>query len=883
MRLATVDGRAFLAPEVVQTSAMDCGPAALKCMLEGYGIRASYGRLREACQTSIDGTSIDSVEEVANQLGLRADQALLPDDHLWAEALPALPAIVVVRQNDGSTHFVVVWRRWKRWLQIMDPAIGRRWVSIRRFREDLHQHEQSVAAQDWREWANSDQYVSNLKERICAVGGSTDQAEDLLAEVASDPHWFPVSALEATTRLVSSIISGGGLVRGEASADLLMSLYRRTRAAPDDIYALVPRTYWSVAPDVAASRPGAVMLKARGMVLIHAAEVTAPAKDLSPELAAALDEPSTNSLRTLWAMLRSDGLLGIVALLAAMALGSAVVMLEALLFRGLFDVATLLSLPVQRVTALTALVLLLGFLLAMEFPILNETLRQGRKLEMRFRMALFAKLPRLNDRYFSSRPISDMADRGHSIQQLRNVPMLGFRAVQTMFEVALTVGGVLLIAPEGWAIALLLLLAAAGLPLLSQAFINERDLRVRNQAASLYGFYLDALSGLVPIRAHRAQDAIRRQHEALLTDWARSWRGTLRWMLLSASAQALLTTLIAGWLLWTHFATRGTIGGADLLLVFWVLRLPGLGGTVAGLAQQYPAQRNSLLRLLEPLSAPDDLQDLTAAPAAAGPVAICLKDLHVVAGGHALLSDIDIAIRAGEHVAVVGLSGAGKSTLLGTLLGWHKPSAGTIEIDGQRLDPVALRSVTAWVDPAVQLWNRSLLENLHYATAEPDRGDLAAVLDAAELRAIVEKLPEGLRTRLGEGGCLLSGGEGQRVRLARALFQPNPRLVLLDEPFRGLDRGRRRALLGEALVWWRGSTLLCVTHDIAETRSFDRVLVIEDGRLIEDGDPAVLAGQDTRYRALIEAEVAVRHGLRSGNQWRALTIERGRDATEAAA
>src|SRR5919204_4333868 len=90
--------RRFLAPEVVQTSNMDCGPATLKCLLEGFGISASYGRLREACQTDVDGTSIDTMEEVAVQLGLEAEQVMLPVDHVLLPEAQALPALVVIRQ-----------------------------------------------------------------------------------------------------------------------------------------------------------------------------------------------------------------------------------------------------------------------------------------------------------------------------------------------------------------------------------------------------------------------------------------------------------------------------------------------------------------------------------------------------------------------------------------------------------------------------------------------------------------------------------------------------------------------------------------------------------------------------------------------------------------
>src|SRR5215813_9034511 len=121
---ATRRGRRLFAAEVVQTSAMDCGPAALKCLLEGFGIHVSYGRLREACQTDVDGTSIDTLEEAAVQLGLEAEQIIVPVDHLLLPEAAALPAIVVVR---------LARRRHGRVVQVMDPATGRHWPTCRSF------------------------------------------------------------------------------------------------------------------------------------------------------------------------------------------------------------------------------------------------------------------------------------------------------------------------------------------------------------------------------------------------------------------------------------------------------------------------------------------------------------------------------------------------------------------------------------------------------------------------------------------------------------------------------------------------------------------------------------------------------------------------------
>jgi ATP-binding cassette subfamily B protein len=231
-------------------------------------------------------------------------------------------------------------------------------------------------------------------------------------------------------------------------------------------------------------------------------------------------------------------------------------------------------------------------------------------------------------------------------------------------------------------------------------------------------------------------------------------------------------------------------------------------------------------------------------------------------------------------VAIVGASGAGKSSFVGLLLGWHRPAAGRVlvddgPLDGPRLD--RMRRETAWVDPAVQLWNQSLLDNLRYGAARGTTPSLAPAIDAADLREVLERLPDGLQTPLGEGGGSISGGEGQRVRLARALLHTNARLVILDEPFRGLERERRRDLLERSRRLWHGATVLCITHDVGETLAFDRVLVVSEGRIIEDGEPAALAARSgSRYHAMLEAEKQVREGLWSGVGWRSLILQHGR-------
>jgi ABC-type transport system involved in cytochrome bd biosynthesis fused ATPase/permease subunit len=154
---------------------------------------------------------------------------------------------------------------------------------------------------------------------------------------------------------------------------------------------------------------------------------------------------------------------------------------------------------------------------------------------------------------------------------------------------------------------------------------------------------------------------------------------------------------------------------------------------------------------------------------------------------------------------------------------------------------------------------------------------LDEAIDAAELRRVLDRLPNGLATPLGEGGGLVSGGEGQRVRFGRALLRPGIRLVILDEPFRGLDLDQRRALLQRARELWRDATLLSISHDVSETLSFNRVIVLDSGRVVEDDNPLRLAEQQSsRLYAMLQAEHAAREGLWSAADWRHLRLDDGK-------
>ncbi|HEX8449978.1 MAG TPA: cysteine peptidase family C39 domain-containing protein, partial [Allosphingosinicella sp.] len=609
-------GRRFFAAEVVQVSTMDCGPAALKCLLEGHHVPISFGRLREACQTDVDGTSIDTIEQIARDLGLEAEQALVPVDHVTLDSARTLPAIVVVNRG-AALHFVVAWRRHGRWLQVMDPAVGRRWVSLRRFRQEIHAHSHTVDVGDWLGWATTGEFLDPLRERLDLLGARPPLVEELVSNAAAGPGWHPLATLDAAARLVQSLIDNGGIEPGREAEGVLRELVRDATenhsAGRSD--SLIPKPFWSVAQGEPPSGASEGTLKIDGAVVLAVSglrrddgEAAEKRKPLSLELAAALAEKPVPPLAALWKMLGEDGLLAPLALVLAGAFAVSAAMIEALLFRGIFDISAQLALPSQRLLAAIGLLVFAAILLAIEYASGLGTLRWGRKLEARLRMALLAKLPRLNDRYFHSRPISDMADRNHNIQSVRAVPGLGLRLIQSVLELAITFAGVVILAPASWLMAALLALVALGFPFTTQHLLNERDLRVRNHAGALNSFYLDSMLGLAPVRAHRAERSVQGQHESLLVEWYKSLRNLINLSLTTDLVQSLITTAVVGALLLTHFFSAGRVTGSDLLLVFWVLKLPALGAQIARLVHQYPAQRNVLSRLLEPLSAPEDLE-----------------------------------------------------------------------------------------------------------------------------------------------------------------------------------------------------------------------------------------------------------------------------------
>jgi ATP-binding cassette subfamily C protein CydD len=219
------------------------------------------------------------------------------------------------------------------------------------------------------------------------------------------------------------------------------------------------------------------------------------------------------------------------------------------------------------------------------------------------------------------------------------------------------------------------------------------------------------------------------------------------------------------------------------------------------------------------------------------------------------LDGVTFTLEEGEHVACVGPSGGGKTTLTWLLLRFIDPSGGEILANGsplRDLPPEEWRRQVTWVPQAPHLFNGTLLENLRIGNPTATHEQIEGVLRQARLERFVSTLTDGLEMRLGEGGARLSGGQAQRLALARALLKP-AQLLLLDEPTSNLDPEEESLLQDAWEAAARGRTLLTVAHRLATASRAGRILVLDGGRLVESGNPAALAAQGGAYAALLNA------------------------------
>lgn len=220
--------------------------------------------------------------------------------------------------------------------------------------------------------------------------------------------------------------------------------------------------------------------------------------------------------------------------------------------------------------------------------------------------------------------------------------------------------------------------------------------------------------------------------------------------------------------------------------------------------------------------------------------------------GEQVLSGVNLEIAPGEVVALVGPSGAGKTSLANLIMRFYDPTEGVVEIDGHDLREVTLRSVRSQIGLVPQetiLFGGTIRDNILYGRVDATDEEVVAAAKAANAHDFIAAMPQGYDTQVGERGVKLSGGERQRIAIARAILK-NPRILILDEATSSLD-AESEALVQEALErLMEGRTTLVIAHRLSTIRKADRIVVLADGRIVEEGGHAELLARGGMYRRL---------------------------------
>jgi ATP-binding cassette subfamily B protein len=383
-----------------------------------------------------------------------------------------------------------------------------------------------------------------------------------------------------------------------------------------------------------------------------------------------------------------------------------------------------------------------------------------------------------------------------------------------------------------------------------------------NRAAAVDGEMADVVGNMAIVKAFGGLMRERRRFDAKVEQEMSARRQSLfyleRLRIAHAVVTVALTVALLAWAIVLWHRNAATTG--DVILVC-TLGLSVLHAT-RDLAVALVDVTQHLARFSEALSTllvPHQLCDRPGAPALLRHGAsVTFEDVtFAYPDCPSIFARLSFHIGTGQRVGLVGASGGGKSTLFALLQRFYDIRSGRILIDGQDVTAVtqqSLREAIAVVPQDISLFHRSLMENIRYARPEASDAEVWQSALAAHCGDFVDEFPQGLDTIVGDRGVRLSGGQRQRIAIARAFLKDAP-LLLLDEATSALD-GSSEELIREALGrLMRGRTTLAIAHRLSTVRNFDRILVLEKGRLVQDGAPEGLLRADGIYRRLIEAEI----------------------------
>jgi ATP-binding cassette subfamily B protein len=422
---------------------------------------------------------------------------------------------------------------------------------------------------------------------------------------------------------------------------------------------------------------------------------------------------------------------------------------------------------------------------------------------------------------------------------------------------AAVLGSIALLGTINWKITVVLFAVVAILGVIIARLAasgHGRHALFAGRAAAVSGDITDVVSNMNLVRAFgaakREQDRLSHTIEQEMSAQRDSLRSLERLRLIHAVSVFIVTAGVLVWAVELWRQRQITTGDVVLTttLGFTVLHASrDLAMSLVDLVQDFAKLREAI----EVLGLPHEMQDTPGA-----------KPLTVLRGsitfervsfsypsGVQVLRDFDLRVAAGQKVGIVGRSGVGKSTILALLQRLYDPVTGRVLIDEQdirQVSQVSLRQSVAVVQQDISLFHRSVLENLRYGKPEASDEEVHRAAEAAYCTDFIDCLPQGFDTIVGERGLNLSGGQRQRLAIARAFLRDAP-IILLDEATSALDTESEQFIQEALMRLVRNRTVIAIAHRLSTLNSFDRILVLDRGVIIEDGPPGELLRRNGAY------------------------------------
>ena len=418
-----------------------------------------------------------------------------------------------------------------------------------------------------------------------------------------------------------------------------------------------------------------------------------------------------------------------------------------------------------------------------------------------------------------------------------------------------------------WRLSLVALLVGPAVAIILQVFgqrIRRSSKARQEQIAQVVARMLQILGGIKVIKAFRAEklelDAFKRENFRYFRRAMRVIRNRVlsRSFVELASQAAFMSLLLLG----IYAIVEGFWDLSLGVLTAFLFISAMLYRPTKNLTRAYNAIQDALPaagRVFEILDAPAEPEDPPDAVALERVrKGIRFRDVRFNYGREAVLRGVDLELPIGQVVAIVGRTGSGKTTLADLLLRFYDPQEGQIEIDGidlRRVRRDSLRELVTVVTQEPILFDTTILENIRYGRPDAAFEEVVEAARAAPVHEFIEELPEGYETTVGELGARLSGGQRQRITIARAILR-DPSVLIFDEATSALDARAERAVYEAIWNLMEGRTVLLIAHRLSSVRAADRIAVLEDGRIVEEGRHEDLLARSGLYRELVELQLS---------------------------